>query len=121
MQTKTRYPDLHRAVQSAKIRVLGYQDVNDSAHARCMAAVLRAYGESDNAFLYAEPHLTNSDMIPDLVLSHPETGVMVFEVKAYDLDFILGIEAGNLKIKRNGHEYLVNPIKQAQRGMFAIK
>ena len=121
MQTQTRYPDLQKAIRAAAMRVLGYQDVNDAAHARCMAALLRAYGSKERGFMYAEPTLTNSDFAPDLVLAHPETGVIIFEVKAYDLDYITGIEAGNLKIRRNGHEQLVNPIKQAQRGMYAIK
>lgn len=121
MPTKIAFPDLSRAVQAAKLKVLGYQDVNDSAHARCMTALLRAFGDQPQGFLYAEPVLPHSDFAPDLVLAHPETGVIVFEVKAYDLQFILGVEAGNLKIKRNGGEYLVNPLRQAQRGMFAIK
>jgi len=121
MQTQTRYPDLQKAIRAAEIRVLGYQDVNDAAHARCMVALLHAYGSLQRGFLYAEPVLTNSDFAPDLVLAHPDTGVIIFEVKAYDLDYINGIEAGNLKIRRNGHEAQVNPIKQAQRGMYAIK
>lgn len=121
MQTKTNFPDLAHAVQAAKLKVLGYQDVNDGAHARCMAALLRVFGDQTQGFLYSEPVLPHSDFAPDLVLAHPDTGVIVFEVKAYDVQYILGIEAGNLKIKRNGGEFLVNPLRQAQRGMYAIK
>jgi superfamily I DNA and RNA helicase len=121
MSTRASYPLLQRAIQAAQIKVVGEQDVHDAAHAHCMAAILQAYGASEQGFLYAEPVLATSDVAPDLVLAHPQTGVIVFEVKAYDLDFILGIEAGSLKIRRNGSESLVNPLKQAQRGMYAIK
>jgi len=121
MIIQTNYPDLHRAIQGSKLRAVGYQDVNDAAHARVMAALLRAYGDDPQGFIYAEPSLASTDTAPDLVLAHPAVGVIVFEVKAYDLEFIQGMEAGSLKIRRNGNDYLVNPLKQAQRGMYAIK
>ena len=57
MQTQTRYPDLQKAIRAAAMRVLGYQDVNDAAHARCMAALLHAYGSKKRGFMYAEPTL----------------------------------------------------------------
>lgn len=113
---------LYTAVHAAKVRVVGHQDIFDLAHIRLMTAILEIYGQSSSGFVYAEPALLNAQIPPpDLVLAHPTTGVIVFEVKAYDLDFIEGMEAGSLKIRRNGQVSLINPLRQAQRAMFAIK
>ena len=103
------------------MRVLGYQDIADHAHARSLIALVNAYGGDKAGVIYSEPVMPSNDLAPDLVLMHPELGVIVFEVKAYEVGYIQGIEAGNLKIRRNGTETLVNPLRQAQRGMYAIK
>lgn len=121
METYAQFPDLQRAVSAARCKVLGTQDVQDSAHARIMAGLLRAFGDDENAMMYAEPTLSTTNTAPDLILAHPALGILVVEVKAYDLDFIIGLEAGNLRIRRNGSEQAVNPLKQAQRGMYALK
>ncbi len=116
------HQQLHKAVHAASLRVVGHQDVFDLAEITLMTAILRAYGNSTHGFVYAEPALLDAQVSPpDLVLAHPEVGVIVFECKAYDLSFIRGAEAGSLKIMRHGREVLVNPLKQARRGMFAIK
>lgn len=121
MATKLQFPQLQSAVQNASLRVVGHQEVNDLAHARCITALLAVYGQSAQGFLYAEPLIPASDLAPDVVLVHPEIGVLVVEVKAYEIGFIQGIEAGSLKIKRHGAETLINPLRQAQKGMYAVK
>lgn len=120
MQTQT-YPKLHAAVATASLNILGQHDVPNKAHADFMTAIIEAYGQADDGFLYAEPVLMSGDFAPDLVLVHPDVGVLVFEVKAYDVDFIRGAEAGSLKIWRNGREEQINPLRQAQRSMYAIR
>ncbi|MBI5927895.1 MAG: ATP-binding domain-containing protein [Chloroflexi bacterium] len=113
---------LQVAIHAAKLRVVGHQDIFDLAQIGLMASILEIYGPSEHGFVYAEPALLDAQVPPpDLVLAHPTLGVIVFEVKAYDLDFIEGMEAGSLKIRRHGQVSLVNPLRQAQRGMFAIK
>lgn len=122
MNIQTLYPDLQRAIDGAQIAILGEHDVRDTAHARTMAALLRCYGDSEAGFLYAEPIVPDSDYAPDIVLAHPETGVLVLEVKAYDIEFIQGVEAGNLLIRgANGDRSAVSPLRQAQRSMYAIR
>lgn len=118
--------DVHQALRvaldMATIRVIGEEDLYDLAEIRLMTAVLNVFGKNERGFLYAEPSLLDAHLPPpDLVLGHPMIGVMVFECKAYGLDFLHGMEAGSLKIMRNGREVRVNPLRQAQRGMFAIK
>lgn len=118
--------DIHQqlkvAVQQASLRVVGHQDIYDIAEIQLLQAILAAFGQSPRGFLYVEPALLDSQVPPpDVVLVHPDVGLVVFECKAYDIGYIQGIEAGNLKIARHGREELVNPLRQAQRGMFAIK
>ncbi|MCQ3932328.1 MAG: hypothetical protein DPW16_17905 [Chloroflexi bacterium] len=119
---QTEHKRLQAAVHAAKLRVVGHQDIFDLAQIGLMASILEIYGGSERGFVYAEPALLDAQVPPpDLVLAHPTLGLMVFEVKAYDLDYIEGMEAGSLKIRRHGQVSLVNPLRQAQRGMFAIK
>jgi hypothetical protein len=95
--------------------------INDQAHARTATALLLAYGAEPAAWLYAEPVLPDSELSPDLVLVHPAVGLLVVEVKAYELGYIRGSEGGELRIWRQGQEQRVSPYRQAQRGMYAIK
>lgn len=114
--------DLQAILKTSRLRVVGHEDIYDLAEISLMTAVLRAYGQSERGFLYAEPALLDAHLPPpDLVLAHPETGLVVFECKAYEIGFIRGMEAGSLKIIRNGRETLVNPLRQGQRTMYAIK
>lgn len=112
---------IEQAIQDAKIRVIGYNDITNVAHAKFVQALIKAYGDEANGVIYNEPVLLTGDLAPDVVLIHPETGVIVFEVKAYSITFVQGIDGGNLKIKFNGEEQSVNPLRQAQRSMYAIK
>lgn len=113
---------LRATVKNAKLSVVGHDDIFDVAEVQLMNAVLQVYGQSTQGFVYAEPSLLDARQAPpDLVLAHPEVGVVVFECKAYDLTYIKGTEAGSLKIIRNGREVLVNPLRQGRQNMFAIK
>lgn len=116
------YKELVQRVQAATLKVVGHTDLFDEAETRLLNVVLAVYGASRAGFAYSEPSLPSTRIPPpDLVLVHPAVGVVVFECKAYDIGFIYGAEAGSLRIKRHGRETLVNPLRQARRGMFAIK
>lgn len=118
----TLHQQIQQAVTSANLRVLGHEDIYDIAELSLLKSILQAYGQSKKGFLYAEPALMDAHLPPpDLVLAHPDLGLVVFECKAYDLSYIRGMEAGSLKIIRHGRETLVNPQRQAQRSMYAIK
>ena len=120
--TERIHQDFQKALKHTTCRVVGHEDIFDLAEIQVMTAILNSYGQSEHGFIYAEPALLDAHIPPpDLVLAHPKIGLMVFECKAYSMDFIHGAEAGSLKIMRYGREKLVNPLKQAQRGMFAIK
>jgi hypothetical protein len=119
---KSEHERLEALVAASAIRVAGHQEVYDLAQIRVMVALLESYGDSTRGFLYAEPTLLDAQIPPpDIVLAHPRLGVLVVECKAYEIDYIEGMEAGNLKIQRYGQQVQVNPLRQGQRAMFAIK
>lgn len=112
---------IEQSIQDTKIRVIGHNDISNVAHAKFVLALLKAYGNEAQGVIYNEPVLLSGDLAPDVVLVHPKTGIIVFEVKAYDIVFIQGMDGGNLKIAHNGQAQYVNPLRQAQRSMYAIK
>ena len=81
--------DLYGAIRKAKIRVVGQDDVKNEAQARVAIAVIEAYGDSPAGFVYIEPYTARSTKRPpDILLCHPDVGVLVIEVKGYPLDIM---------------------------------
>lgn len=114
--------DLYGAIRKAKIRVVGQDDIKNEAQARVAIAVIQAYGDSSAGFIYIEPYTARSTKRPpDVLLCHPEVGVLVVEVKGYSLDVIEGAEAGKLFIREKGYNRPRDPFSQAAEAMFNIK
>jgi len=114
--------DLYAAIRKAKIRVVGQDDVKNEAQARVAIAIIKAYGNSPAGFVYIEPYTARSTKRPpDVLLCHPEIGVLVIEVKGYTLDIIQGVEAGKLFIRESGYNRPKDPLAQAVDAMFNIK
>lgn len=117
-----RKPNLPAALGRAKIEVVGTNDLGNMAHVEVCAAFLEAYGSSPTGFLYIEPTVHNSTKRPaDLVLCHPDVGLLVIEVKAFSLDRIERIVAGTIHIRLGGRVSQKSPILQAKKAMFDIK
>lgn len=113
---------LHRAIIDATIHVVGDSNIQVEGQALTGIALMRAYGDSPTGFIYFEPMTSfSSHRSPDVVLCHPEVGLLVIEVKSIEIQSIRRIEAGNISLLRNGHEKTENPIRQAQAQMFDIK
>lgn len=114
--------DLYGAIRKAKIRVVGQDDVKNEAQARVAVAVIGAYGDSPAGFVYIEPCTARSTKRPpDVLLCHPDVGVLIIEVKGYPLDIIQGTEAGKLFIREEGYNRPRDPFAQSAEAMFNIK
>jgi superfamily I DNA and RNA helicase len=116
------WPELIRAIRGAKICVIGQDDIKNAAHAAVAAAVVRAFGDSPAGFVYMEPCTARSTQRPpDVVLCHPEVGLVVFEVKGYSSTFIESVKAGSLLVRHQGLLRPVNAFRQAEQAMYDIK
>jgi len=114
--------DLYGAIRKAKIRVVGQDDIKNTAQAQVAAAIIKAYGASPSGFVYIEPTRARSTKRPpDILLCHPDVGVLLIEVKGYSLDQIQSIEAGKLFVRERGFNRPKDPFDQAAEAMFAIK
>lgn len=112
-----------QAVRDAKIEIIGREDVKNESHAEALIAVLRAYGQSRQGFVYVEPYLAKKAVRPqDVLLCHPETGVVIIEVKGHGIGDITRVAAGNLFVKNAGGGVTAkNALKQAETAMFDTK
>jgi len=114
--------DLYSAIRKAKIRVVGQDDVKNEAQGKVAIAIIKAYGDSPAGFVYIEPCTARSTKRPpDVLLCHPDIGILVIEVKGYPLDIIQGVEAGKLFIRERGYNRPKDPFAQASDAMFNIK
>jgi superfamily I DNA and RNA helicase len=116
------WPEVIRAIRGAKIRVIGQDDIKNEAHAAVATAVIRSFGDSPAGFVYMEPCTPRSTQRPpDVVLCHPEVGLVVFEVKGYSSSFIESVKAGSLLVRHQGLIRPVNAFRQAEQAMYDIK
>lgn len=111
-----------KVLQNSRIELVGMPDIGNRAHGKAVIALLQAYGESETGFLFIEPTIYNSTkQPPDIVLCHPEVGVLIVEVKGYSIEIIERAVAGVLHVRLNGRLDPKSPIKQARAALFAIK
>jgi superfamily I DNA and RNA helicase len=114
--------ELNASIRNSKINVVGQDDVKNEAQANVAIAIIKAYGDSPAGFVYIEPYTTRSTKRPpDVLLCHPNVGVLVIEVKGYSLDIIEGTEAGKLDVRMGGYNRRVDIFSQAADSMFQIK
>ena len=109
------------AVRDARIRVVGYDLVKNEPEAALFLAVLKAYGQSPAGFIYANPSRARTTLRPpDVVLCHPEVGLLVIESKGFGIDQVEGLEAGSIMVRYTGHIKPENVISQVEDKEFEI-
>lgn len=114
--------ELYASIRKAKIRVVGQDDIKNEAQAKVAIAIINEYGNSPSGFIYIEPYTAKSTKRPpDVLLCHPDIGVLVIEVKGYDLDSIQEIEAGKVLVRQRGYNRPIDPFAQAAEAMYKIK
>jgi hypothetical protein len=109
-------------VRDAKIKVIGHDLVKHDTEAAVLIAVVRAYGKSPAGFIYAAPSRARATRRPpDIVLCHPDVGILVIETKGFVIDGIQGIEAGSIMVRYDGYITPKNVIRQVEDQMYDIK
>lgn len=112
---------LMRAVRDAQIKVIGYDLVKNDAEAWLLTAIIKAYGGSAAGFIYASPSRARSTLRPpDVVLCHPDVGLLIIEAKGHTIDVVHGIEAGSIMVRYEGRTRPENAVRQVEDQMFEI-
>jgi len=113
---------LQRVVDSAKARVVGVDLLKNNAEAQVLTSVIQAFGDCHTSFIYISPCRAGSVLYPpDVVLCHPDVGLLILESKSHNIDKLLKIEAGSIWLKYWNKHKPVNVIRQAEDQMFEIQ
>jgi hypothetical protein len=113
---------LNAAIRTAEIRVLGQDLLKNDAEAAVLAAIVRAYGSSSAGFIYVSPSRARTTRYPpDVVLCHPDVGLLVVETKGIGITRIEGVEAGSIMFRYDGHVHPTNVLRQVENQMFDIR
>ncbi len=116
------FANLRRAVDQAKAIVTGWQRIEHAQHAIFLQTALAAFGNSPHATFYVEGLAPNANIPrPDLILLHPEVGVLVIENKGITLDQIHSIDNTSIHLTRDGRLKYEDPFTQAEKVMYALK
>jgi superfamily I DNA and RNA helicase len=129
MSTKTFNSDgagwkqrLENAVLRAKANVVGWQHIREVQHGLLIVTALEAFGDDPRATLYIEIRSTAGNIPrPDLILLHPEIGVLVIENKGIAIHDIHDVAATCMTITRDGRLKDEDPFFQAERVMFCLR
>jgi len=116
------HDNLQRVVESATARIVGIDLLKNDADALVLTSVIKAFGACDTAFIYASPCRAGSVLYPpDVVLCHPDVGLLILEAKSHSINKLLKIEAGSIWLKYWNSHKPVNVIRQAEDQMYEIK
>lgn len=109
------------AVRDARIKIIGHDLCKNDAEAELLLAVIGAYGDSAAGFIYASPSRARSTLRPpDVVLCHPDVGLLVMEAKGHSITQIEGLEAGSIFVRYQGQIRPENVVRQVEDQMFEI-
>lgn len=113
---------LEQAALKAKAKVVGWQKIREVQHGLLIATPLDAFGDDPRASFFIEVRNTTGDIPrPDLILLHPEVGVLVVENKGISVTDINGVDGTALKLVRDGRFKEEDPFHQAERVSFRLR
>lgn len=113
---------LTSTVKAARAQVMGADQIDQYWHGRLVIRMLEAFGEESDAYFFIESLSPRGNIPrPDLVMLHPQIGVLVMENKGVDLADITAVRGAELTIHRDGVASREDPLRQAERVMFGIR
>jgi superfamily I DNA and RNA helicase len=114
---------LYSARRDARINVvIDPELIKNDSEALLLTALIKAYGDSAAGFAYYSPGRARSNIRPpDVVLCHPDVGVLVIDAKGHKIEAIEKVEAGHIFVKYKGRIHPKNVVQQVQDQMFEIR
>ncbi|HEY4328725.1 MAG TPA: hypothetical protein VGN88_03245, partial [Phycisphaerae bacterium] len=105
-----------------KAKIVGVQRVEYIQHGLLVRTAIEAFGEVSQATFFIEGLPPQGDIPrPDLILMHPEVGVLVIENKGISLEDIHDAHDTSLRLTRDGRLKDEDPFRQAERVMYRLR
>ena len=113
---------LDRAANKAKAEVIGHRRIEHAQHGLLVATALEAFGDDPRALFFIETTAPATNIPrPDLILLHPDVGILVIENKGLRLDDIHEVRGTSLSVLRDGQFKNEDPFHQSERVVFRLK
>ncbi len=115
---------LQETARSPRIgaHIVGLSRIHLEQHAALVKSALLAFGDNPRATFFIDGLSAEGDLPrPDLMILHPDIGVLVIENKGMPLDQIHALTNHLFRLIRNGVLKEEDPFHQAERVMFALR
>jgi superfamily I DNA and RNA helicase len=101
--------------------VIGWEKIVYRQHALLVITAIKAFGDDPRATFYIEHRSGIGDVPrPDLILLHPEVGVLVIENKGVQLRDIQNVQGTSLSLLRDGRFKREDPFDQSEKVRFRL-
>jgi len=114
--------ELELATRRARAKIIGAKLIDHAWHGKLVRVAIDAFGDDARATFFIESLPPAGDIPrPDLILLHPEIGLLVIENKGIELGNIHGVEGTTLTLDRDHRLKQEDPFKQAEKVMYRLK
>lgn len=120
------HADLVHAARTARCRFSSLEVIGNEAHARAATALFKAFGR--DAACSILPEARTPDRLgcenarpADVLILHPELGVLFIEVKGWRLEEIVATNAGTIYRSVNGQQEAKDPWNQAANASLQLQ
>lgn len=102
--------------------VVGWEKIELRQHAVLVMTAIKAFGDDPRASFYIEQRTGLGNVPrPDLILLHPDVGVLVVENKGIGLSDIQSVEGTTLSLIRDGRFKREDPFHQSEKVSFRLR
>jgi hypothetical protein len=123
-RTRTEGQDLRQQLAELARRhtLIGWDKIEYRHHAFLVIMAVQAFGDDPRATFFVETRSgRNKIPRPDLILLHPEVGVLVIENKGIKLADLQGVQGTSLSLLRDGRFKREDPFRQAEKVELRLK
>jgi hypothetical protein len=102
--------------------LIGWEKIEHHQHALLVITAVQAFGGDPRATFFVETRGGRGNIPrPDLILLHPEVGILVIENKGIKLQDIRGVECTTISLLRDGRFKREDPFYQAEKVSFRLR
>lgn len=110
------------AAAARSCAVIGWEKIEHRQHALLVVTAIKAFGDDPRASFYIEQRTGLGNVPrPDLILLHPDVGVLVVENKGLGLSDIHSVDGTTLSLMRDGRFKREDPFHQSEKVSFRLR